>query len=298
MNTKNKVSACPYIISDVCITVVYDNKPYSVHSSDKFRYDRTKDALLRGDWEAVYKTLDIISAIEDFSKGDISVVNGEVFYKGKERLHGVVVNKLLELLRAGLSDSTPLIKFISNLLQNPSKSSVDELYDFLSYKSLPIDADGYVIAYKGVMPDGYSCHGNKSTTVLQGTVDSAGRILNTVGATIEVERRSVDDNRNRGCSHGLHVGSWNYARSFGSKTLMVRFNPADAVSVPTDCHCQKLRVCKYEVLAEIDSETSDSYLDWEEDAGGSGEHRTVNPNKGWNNPRDSKGRFVKSVPIH
>jgi hypothetical protein len=32
---------------------------------------------------------------------------------------------------------------------------------------------------------------------------------------------------------------------------MVRFNPKDAVSVPEDCDCQKLRVCKYEILEEI-----------------------------------------------
>jgi hypothetical protein len=294
MNTQKN----PYIISEISITVVYDHKPYVVDATDRYRYDKVKDAILRDDWDTVYKSLDIVSAIEDFSDGDISVVDGEVFYKGTERLHGVVVDKLLELLQAGLKDSAPLIKFITNLLKNPSKSSVDELYDFLSYKSLPIDADGYVIAYKGVRPDGYSCSGNTRTTVLQGKVDSSGHILNEVGATIEVERRCVDDNRNRGCSHGLHVGSWAYASTFGSKTLMVRFNPADAVSVPRDCQCQKLRVCKYEVLAEIGGESTDSYLDWKKDDKGSGKHREVS-NKGWNNPRDSKGRFAKrSVPIY
>ena len=34
--------------------------------------------------------------------------------------------------------------------------------------------------------------------------------------------------------------------------MIVRFNPKDAVSVPTDCECQKLRVCKYEVIGEFD----------------------------------------------
>jgi hypothetical protein len=45
--------------------------------------------------------------------------------------------------------------------------------------------------------------------------------------------------------------------------LLVRFNPRDAVSVPQDCECQKLRVCKYEGLEEIevedDSEIKEPY---------------------------------------
>jgi hypothetical protein len=44
---------------------------------------------------------------------------------------------------------------------------------------------------------------------------------------------------------------------------LVRFNPADAVSVPQDSECQKLRVCKYEILEEVevedDSEIKEPY---------------------------------------
>jgi hypothetical protein len=38
---------------------------------------------------------------------------------------------------------------------------------------------------------------------------------------------------------------------------LVRFNPRDAVSVPQDAECQKLRVCKYEVLEEIECDNSE-----------------------------------------
>ena len=30
--------------------------------------------------------------------------------------------------------------------------------------------------------------------------------------------------------------------------MLVKFNPADIVSVPSDCECQKIRVSKYSVL--------------------------------------------------
>ena len=161
-----------------------------------------------------------------------------------------------------MDTSAPFIKFIKNLLDNPSKSSVDELYDFLSYKSLPIDEDGWVIGYKGVASDGWSKSGNTQTTVLQGEINERGQILNRVCDTIEVQRRCVDDDRRNQCSHGLHVGSFDYAKSWAGsgKLLMVRFNPADAVSVPEDCSCQKLRVSKYEILEEIEV-SNDSEID-------------------------------------
>jgi hypothetical protein len=248
----------PWVIGESSLTINYEGKTYTVTSSDE-RFEAVKDAILKGDWEEVYKELDIVSAIEDFTKGDISVKDGIVYYKDTEKLHGSVVNKLLELLKSGLEDSTCLINYIVNLLQNPSNSSVEELYDFQGYKSLPIDEEGYVVAYKGIASDDYSIHGNLRTVVLQGKVDENGRIYNGVGETIEVARRCVDDNRRKDCSHGLHVGSWDYASTFGSKTVMVRFNPADAVSVPTDWACQKLRVCKYEVLAEVEREEEDPY---------------------------------------
>ena len=209
--------------------------------------------MIKGDFETAISYLDIKTTIKNWSDGELRVDNGAVYYFS-ERLHGAVVDKLLDLIQAGMDTSAPFIKFIKNLLDNPSKSSVDELYDFLSYKSLPIDEDGWVIGYKGVASDGWSISGNTQTTVLQGEINERGQILNRVGDTIEVQRRCVDDDRRNQCSHGLHVGSFDYAKSWAGsgKLLMVRFNPADAVSVPEDCSCQKLRVSKYEILEEIE----------------------------------------------
>jgi hypothetical protein len=196
--------------------------------------------------------------VEAFADGELIVKNGAVYWNSNQ-LHGKVVDKLLELLESGMKVGNPFIKFVKNLLDNPSNNSVEELYDFLSYKSLPIDDDGYVLGYKGVCSDGWSKSGNTHTIVLQGEVNERGQIKNEVGDTIEVQRRSVDDNRQNSCSHGLHIGSFDYANSWASegKLLLVRFNPRDAVSVPQDSECQKLRVCKYEVLEEIERDESE-----------------------------------------
>jgi hypothetical protein len=169
-------------------------------------------------------------------------------------LHGVVVDKLLEMLRAGMKDSAPLTNFITRLQANPSANSVNELYSFMSYKSLANTPEGKVLGYKGVQSDYWSTTGNADTIVLQGKTNDRHQILNEVGATIEVARRCVDDNKDNHCSFGLHVGSFDYADSWageGGKLLLVEFDPSDAVSVPTDCDFQKLRVSKYKVVSDI-----------------------------------------------
>jgi len=244
----------PYIVSEDTATLLYEGKPYTLNSSHA-NFAPFKSALVEGDFETAINYLDIKKQIKEFADGELKVENGSVYYYGTQ-LHGKVVDKLLELLESGLKLGSPFVKFVKNLLDNPSNNSVEELYDFLSYKSLPIDDDGYVIGYKGVCSDGWSKSGNTHTIVLQGEVNERGQIMNRVGDTIEVQRRSVDDNRQNQCSHGLHIGSFDYAKSWASdgQLLLVRFNPADAVSVPQDAECQKLRVCKYEILEEVEVE--------------------------------------------
>lgn len=240
-------------MSEDSITILWEGKPYSVRK-DNANFALVRQALLDARYEDVGKLLDIKGAIEDFVEGDVEVRDEVVYYKGKHRLHGVVVDKLLEMLRSGMKDSTPITNYISRLMNNPSSNSVDQLYTFLGYKSLPITPDGKVLGYKGVQGDYWSTTGNADTIVVQGETNSRHQILNEVGATIEVARRCVDDNKDHHCSFGLHVGSYDYANNWAredGKLLLVEFDPQDAVSVPTDCEFQKLRVSKYKVVADI-----------------------------------------------
>jgi hypothetical protein len=64
----------------------------------------------------------------------------------------------------------------------------------------------------------------------------------------------VDDDANSACSFGLHVGTWDYASTFGhGATLTVRVDPANVVSVPHDCNTQKIRTCEYDVIATAEA---------------------------------------------
>ena len=244
-----------YIMRDDSITVFVNGRPYTVEKSNP-NFFALRKALIDANYADIPALVNVEHKIVNFSHGKLRVNDGEVFY-GTEKLHGVVVTKLLELLKAGAKDAEPLLNFIDKLMSNVSANSVNELYSFLSYKSLPITPEGNFLAYKGVKNNFYSSSGNKNTVVVQGKVNDQGQILNTLGSTIEVARRSVDDNKDNHCSFGLHVGSFDYATSWAGPTgrlLVVEVNPADAVSVPTDCSFQKLRVSKYKVHSDITPE--------------------------------------------
>lgn len=242
----------PYIINENSLTIFWEGKPYTLRK-DHVNFNLAKSAILEARYDDLGELLDIAKAVEDFVEGDIEVKDEVVFYKG-HRLHGVVVEKLLEMLRAGMKDSAPLVNFITRLQSNPSANSVNELYSFMSYKSLPNTPEGKVLGYKGVQKDFWSNTGNADTIVLQGQTNERHQIFNGVGETIEVARRCVDDNKDNHCSFGLHIGSYDYANNWAGedgRLLIVEFDPEDAVSVPTDCDFQKLRVSKYRVVADI-----------------------------------------------
>lgn len=242
----------PYQLTENSLTIFWEGKPYTLRK-DHVNFKLAKQAILEARYDDLGDLLDITKAVENFVEGDIEVKDEVVFYKG-HRLHGVVVEKLLEMLRAGMKDSAPLTNFITRLQSNPSANSVNELYSFMSYKSLPNTPEGKVLGYKGVQKDFWSTTGNADTIVLQGETNDRHQILNEVGATIEVARRCVDDNKDNHCSFGLHVGSYDYANDWAGvdgRLLVVEFDPADAVSVPTDCDFQKLRVSKYKVVSDI-----------------------------------------------
>lgn len=236
-----------------------NNKPQKFASSDP-KYAAVIAALrLPSDQQeaAIEKALQEGCPNRDIAKSgfQINVATQEVAYHG-ELLPAPLARKVFSLIEQNLP-VTLLEKFWENLKKNPSYNSVRELYDFLSYKELPITEDGCFLAYRGLGNDFYSIKGNTSTRVIQGSVNSQGQIYNGVGEHIEVQRNCVDDNRDNHCSFGVHAGSWDYARDWSQgKMVVVKINPKDVVSVPSDYNCQKLRCCAYTVVSEVEVEIS------------------------------------------
>jgi hypothetical protein len=173
---------------------------------------------------------------------------------------------LLSFARKSRERLPALGKFFDRLSNNPSKHSVDQLFDWIEDVGLSIDDEGYILGHKGIR-NGLSVH---SGTAIVNGVTHTGQIPNPVGATVEMSRNAVADAPQDTCSHGLHVGSLRYASSWAPTLVTVRIDPADVVSVPNDG--EKMRVSKYVVLSVNESKsefservTSEDWLDYDED---------------------------------
>ena len=226
----------PFICVDGNLTVVLKSKSYQV-LPDHTNYKMIVEALPTATEDELLELVDIEKAVATFSDGQVTIVNSKVMFEGEE-VHGSISKRILEFMSKGLPFQ-PLVKFLDNLMQNPSMQSQQELYDFLEHENLPITEDGCFLAYKAVNSDFKDKY--------RGTFD------NQVGQVCEMRRAKVDDNRGRGCSAGLHAGALNYVAEYGSvdagdNIVIVKINPEDVVSVPSDCNCEKLRTCKYEVV--------------------------------------------------
>lgn len=225
-------------------------------------FNKIVDALKAKDFDKAFDLADRATALTKQSNGEFEVKNGVVYRNGLP-IHNVVTERIIQFQNDGLPFE-PLVKFLENLMANPSARSVSELYKFLENKFLPITEDGYFLAYKAVQNDYRSI--TSGSTVVRVSRDKGktwesvtGKVPNNVGNIVEVDRNQVDDNAERTCSFGLHAGALEYAQNFGGtdkKMVIVKINPKDAVSVPVDHNAQKLRASRYEVISELTSAIS------------------------------------------
>jgi hypothetical protein len=165
-------------------------------------------------------------------------VRGDTVFVNDVPVHNVIAERIISLASRGFPVD-PILRFLELVLQNPNSKAQLELYDFLSNRNLPLTEDGHFLAYKRVRDDWLD--------IYSATID------NSIGRVVEVPRESVDSDRSNHCSHGLHVGALDYVNNYssGGHIVIVKVNPMDVVSVPTDCNFMKLRTCRYEVLREM-----------------------------------------------
>ena len=140
----------PFIMQGNNVTVVIGNKPHTI-SKTHITYQKVVDAIKQGDWDTVKDIIEPKKVVLDFGQGRVSI-KGETLYWDGEVFNGTIAVRMINMLQEGFTIE-PLVKFMENLLENPSKRSVDELYGFLEKNNLPITPDGHFLAYKKIKDD-------------------------------------------------------------------------------------------------------------------------------------------------
>lgn len=235
----------PYLIQGSNIVVVIGNKSHTI-SKTHVTYAKVLEAIKAGDWDTVKDIIEPKKVVLNYGQGNVSIQGEKLFWKGTE-MHNALSRRMIQMLQEGFPIE-PLVLFMENLMQNPSKRSVTELYGFLEKNNLPITPDGHFLAYKKVRDNYLDVH--------SGTMD------NSPGQVVEMERNQVDDDQNQTCSTGLHFCSQEYLNHFGgARTVIVKINPRDVVSIPNDYNNSKGRACRYEVIGELGVDPEEAFTE-------------------------------------
>lgn len=233
----------PFIIQGNNVVVVIDNTPHTI-SKTHITYQKVVDAIKANDWDTVRNVIEPKKVVLEYGKGNVAVQGDTLFWKGRE-MHNALTSRMIAMLQEGFPIE-PMVNFMENLMSNPSKRAVDELYGFLEKNNLPITPDGHFLAYKKVRANYLDVH--------------SGTMNNSVGEIVEMERNEVDDNKDRTCSTGLHFCSQDYLNHFGGeRVVIVKINPRDVVSIPSDYNDSKGRACRYEVVGELGVDPDEAF---------------------------------------
>lgn len=229
----------PYILTAKGISGVLNGRPFVVDETNAI-YPAVLKAVQAADVDALKQALDIKATIVAKAKGRLSIQDGAIYVNyasGPVAVHNALTDRILEMVKRSLNVD-PMLRYLDNLLDNPSKRAVDELWGFMEACDLPVTEDGHFLAYKRVRSNYKDVH--------SGTMD------NSVGNVLEMPRNMVDEDKNRTCSAGLHFCSYDYLQHFGGDRIVVlKINPRDVVAIPSDYNNSKGRTCRYEVVDEL-----------------------------------------------
>jgi len=243
-NTQNSI---PYVIkTNGSVTLYLKNECLTV-APDHPNYNKIIDSIKAGDFNKIENLVNVAKAVSQYTGNRVKIENGQILYGGFV-VHNTLTDRIIKMMSEGFKFDH-MVKFLENLMQNPSARGVSETYWFLENYGLPITDDGCFLAYKAVRSDYTDIY--------------SGKFLNSVGSVVSMPRNMVDDNYGIDCSKGLHVGALDYVVGYGhfvkgevrsangNRLLIVKVNPKDVVSVPKYEGHTKMRVCEYTVASEI-----------------------------------------------
>ncbi|UOX40387.1 RIIB lysis inhibitor [Aeromonas phage GomatiRiver_11] len=228
---------CTWMANSKFLSVTIGAETYNA-SGDHPQFMEIIGLLREEKYDEAMEMLNIKRGLERYVSGDLVIEGGTLKYKDLIIDSGLT-RRIIEKMQNG-EPFEPLVAFFDNLMANPSRRAVYQLYDFLEHNDIEITDDGHFIAWKRVdsnFKDKYT-----------------GKFDNSPGTIVKVNRFQVDEDPNVTCSHGLHVAAKSYIPHYGGgsgKIIACKVNPADVVAIPTDYQNAKMRCAGYEVLYEV-----------------------------------------------
>lgn len=238
-----------YTYTKSTLSVFIDGKSYSIYL-DKLNSSARKElhqALDTNNKDMILSFVDRVKAIEKYAAGNLEIKDGNLLFNGT-KMTDYLAQIILEMQALG-SPISAFMNFYKNMLLCPSAECREHIYKFLEYGNLPITNDGCFLAYKYVKENYRDCY--------------TGQFDNSVGNKLVMPRHKVDDNPNSACSYGFHVGTLQYSGNPGpaKRVVICKVNPRDVCAVPFDYEHQKMRVCEYIVVGEMDRPLDNTYTD-------------------------------------
>lgn len=244
--------AVPYTITDTAIGVVVDFRPIPIPNSHP-NFKEIKAIILdpNATEDQLRPLIDIPKAIETFTGGNVTVVNGRLFYKGYE-VKNTLANLILKFVKEGKAEAAkPFEAFLEKAFLNPDPRAAADLYDWVVQSGLPITPEGNILAWKAVREDYGSIHAHG--------VGPDGQYDHHPGNVVKEDRKKCDPNPDHTCSRGLHFCSAPYLKNYasgGNRVIVLEISPENVVAFPEKYDWEKGRACEYRVVAEVDPKTA------------------------------------------
>lgn len=238
----------PHFVTDDVVTVYIDGKVFTFDHTHP-NYQVIRSSIEKKDWADVSQKADYKKNFKTWTFGFFKITeDGQLLHHGKP-VKFEIAKQVIALNEKDVKP-TALLKFLERLKSNPSTISLESTLRFVTNNQLPIDSDGFLYTYKKINPNYTDVH--------------TGKIDNSIGQVVCMERDQVTLDPSRSCAAGLHVCSYSYLSNFGGSRIMVcKVDPADIVSVPHDYHNAKMRVMRYEVIHELNpgEKIPDNHID-------------------------------------
>ncbi len=238
---------------DSNITVLIGGELYSARD-DNPNWDSIVAGVEANDPSIVdlFKPADAISRKFAELTERVSVHAGEILWDG-EAIHNSLTQKIIQLMDERVEDWRPFVEFMDKLYTNPNEHSREQAFDYIAKHKHTILTNGNFLAYKGVDVLGGKYYSRQTgNAIVNDEQLYDAKIPNQPGSVIRMPRADVLHDPLSACHVGLHVATFDFAKSFigySGVVLEVEVNPRDIVSVPYSA--AKMRVCRYKVIGPV-----------------------------------------------